>query len=293
MDAFQITKERGGRWFGSSGTLACPVCQSEGRRDQRSLSIRDGDSRLIMYCHKSGCDGLSLLNALGVIDSDYEPPSEIVVQQRKQEAEATEQRKAAYALELWKESRPVHGSLAEVYLRERGITAALPDTLRFHPALKHGPSGQAFPAMIAAVSKRNGFAIHRTFLRPDGLAKADASPAKMMLGSVQGGSVVLQQARPSAPLVVCEGIESALSLMSLLIEEATVVATLSTSGMMSLELSEKPGFLLLAGDNDAAGIAAMAKLKERALLKGWQVSAAVPSAGDWNDELLSRKGVAA
>ncbi len=81
-------------------------------------------------------------------------------------------RKQAEAHAIWKASRPIAGTIAEIYLREaRRISVALPDCLRFHPALPLGPTSFGeMPAMVAAVTDLSGsvVAIQRTFLLPDG-----------------------------------------------------------------------------------------------------------------------------
>jgi hypothetical protein len=40
-EAQRITQALGGDWRGGSGLAPCPVCQPEGRRDQRALSLSD------------------------------------------------------------------------------------------------------------------------------------------------------------------------------------------------------------------------------------------------------------
>jgi hypothetical protein len=92
------------------------------------------------------------------------------------------------------------------------------------------------------------------------------------------------------PLVVAEGIETALSLASgLLREPATVWAALSTSGLRGLRLPAEPGRLAIASDGEAAGREAAAALAERAAALGWRVSLLpAPDGQDWNDVLRGR-----
>ena len=96
--------------------------------------------------------------------------------------------------------------------------------------------------------------------------------------------------------MVCEGIETGLSLLSGLLDRpAAVWAALSTSGMRALHLPENPAELVVAADRDAngAGMAAAEALAERAQALGWAVWIWLPPEGqkDWNDAL--RAGVAA
>lgn len=196
------------------------------------------------------------------------------------------------ALACWREAQPIGGTVAETYLREaRGITCALPETLRFHPNCRH-PSTKRFPAMVACVDGAERFAIHRTYLRVDGAGKADIEPAKAMLGAMAGGAVRLTDG--GSRLAVCEGIETGLSLATGLVNGSpTVWAALSTSGMKRLLLPSRPGQLLIATDGDEAGRTAGNALGERADALGWKVSLLpAPEGRDWND-VLRMKGRAA
>ena len=134
--------------------------------------------------------------------------------------------------------------------------------------------------------------MHRTYLHPDGTGKAAVTPDKAMLAAVAGGAVRLTDG--PGPLVVAEGIETALSLASgLLGRPATVWAGLSTSGIRGLHLPPQPGRLTIAPDGDTAGREAANALAERAHALGWQVSLLpAPDGRDWND-ILTGKAVTA
>ena len=90
------------------------------------------------------------------------------------------------------------------------------------------------------------------------------------------------------PLLVAEGIETALSLASGLLQRpATIWATLSTSGMRGLFLPSGKGRLTIATDGDGAGRAAGHELAGRAHAAGWTVSTLpAPNGRDWNDILM-------
>jgi hypothetical protein len=118
------------------------------------------------------------------------------------------------------------------------------------------------------------------------------TPSKAMLGAVTGGAVRL--ADGLGPLVVAEGIETALSLASgLLHAPATVWSALSTSGIRGLNLPPTASRLTIAPDGDAPGRKAANALAERAHALGWQVSLlSAPDGCNWND-ILTMKGEAA
>jgi phage/plasmid primase-like uncharacterized protein len=292
-DAKELTLALGGRWHGRYGTAPCPVCQPEQKHGQNALTLANGNNgRLMLNCKKSSCAFLDILAAAGLRSGDYSPPDAATLAQRKAEQRAEAEKRAAQAKRLWEEAQPITGTIAETYLRGRGIKCKLPETLRFHRACWHGPTAKRWPAMVGAVQGANLPAVHRTYLRPDGSGKADIDPPKAMLGAVTGGAVRL--ADGIGPLVVAEGIETALSLASgLLHAPATVWAALSTSGIRGLHLPPTASRLTIAPDGDAPGREAANALAERAHALGWQVSLLpAPHGHDWND-ILTKKWEAA
>lgn len=289
-DARTLTMDLGGKWFRKYGAAPCPVCQPERRKGQNALTLADGSGRLLLNCKKSGCDFTDILSAAGVSSGDYQPPDPALIAHREAEQRAHDLKRQRQAEQVWQSALPIGGTIAENYLRGRGISCPLPDTLRFLPDCWHA-SAKRFPAMIALVEGGAGFAVHRTYLLPDGSGKADVTPNKAMLGSVQRGAVRLTQGHDA--LAVGEGIETALSLScGLLRAPATIWAALSTSGMKTLSLPLAPSRLTIATDGERAGREAGYALAERAAALGWQVSLLpAPDGRDWND-ILNMKGAA-
>jgi hypothetical protein len=291
MDAKHLTQTLRGKWYGRYGSAPCPVCQCEGRKAQNALTLADGTGgKLLLNCKKGCCDYRDIATMAGVTQGTYTPPDLAVIAERAADQRKDDAKRAQQAQRLWTGAQPVADTVAESYLRGRGITCRLPDTLRFDPQCWHA-SAKRLPALVALVEGGAGFAVHRTYLRADGSGKADVTPPKMMLGAVQGGAVRLSDG--AGPLVVAEGIETALSLSSgLLRTPATVWAALSTSGLRGLHLPDAPGRLTIAPDGDAAGRAAAQALATRAHGMGWQVSLLpAPDGRDWND-IMTGKGAA-
>lgn len=283
MEAQNLTYKLGGIWRNGRGQAPCPRCQPERRRDQVGLSIGQAGDKLLLWCFKSECSFVEIANAagadLGRVQIDFDA-------QAKHEQAQSKYRAAqlAKARSLWDAAKPIAGTKAETYLRNRGITCDLPPSLRFMPDIHHGPSMSWCMAMIADVSSGG---VHRTFFdkRGNRLAKS----AKMMLGPCSEGAVRLSEG--TGPLVVCKGIETGLSLLSgLLSGAATVWATLSTSGMKALKLPHAPGELIIATDGDAPGREAGDKMAHHATRLGWRVSLMpAPNGLDWNDVLQERE----
>lgn len=288
-EAQTLTHALGGEWRGQSGLAPCPVCQIERRLDQRALSIRAEGGGLLAYCHKSGCDFRAIVQAAGLPRDSLRPDPMAAAECNAQRAAyAAEQR--AKARRLWGQCKPLEGTKGAAYLRGRGITCALPASLGWAADAYHAPSASWLSAMVADVSTGG---VHRTFFHKGG--QRIERDAKMMQGPCNGGAVALSGGAvvDAWPLVVCEGIETGLSLLSGLMDRpATVWAALSTSGMKSLALPKAAGELIIAADGDNPGLEAATALAERAHGLGWQVSLwPAPDGLDWNDVL--RGGMAA
>ncbi|WP_426038263.1 toprim domain-containing protein [Cypionkella sp. TWP1-2-1b2] len=192
---------------------------------------------------------------------------------------------------LWATCKPLQGTKGESYLRGRGITCPLPPSLGWAADAFHAPSARWLSAMVGDVATGG---VHRTYFEKSGIRLPKTASPKMMQGPCAGGAVALSEAQ--GPLVVCEGIETGLSLLSgHLASPATVWAALSTSGMKALALPSAPGELIVATDSDDAGAGWLAgnALAERAAALGWAVSMLpAPEGQDWNDVLLQNGGAA-
>jgi hypothetical protein len=282
-DARAITAELGGKWFGSYGLAFCPAHQNE---VTPALSVGTGrEGQLLLSC-KAGCtfaEVTAALNERCLSGFPGGPQRDYLAEQLAYEKKRTRQ-----AQQIARETIPITGTIGETYLRERSITCPLPvGTLRFHPTCWHS-SGKRLPAMVARVKGSDSYAIHRTYLKLDGSGKADVEPPKAMLGNCAGGAVRLIEAE--GPLVVTEGIETALSLASgLLPVPVTLWSAMSTSGMKNLRLPATPSRLTIASDGDTAGREAAHVLAERAHSLGWTVSFLhAPDGQDWNNVLMEK-----
>ncbi len=163
--ARSVTLQLGGEWRGNYGSAPCPICQPERRADQRALAVREAAGILLIYCHKAGCGFHDICRRLDLPCSASISPVQVHrLVKDKRELQVTAQLQRARL--LWRQSVSINGSMAESYLRARGITCALPPTLRWHPDLHHGPSGVRLSAMVSLVEPTS--AVHRTFFNCDG-----------------------------------------------------------------------------------------------------------------------------
>jgi len=195
----------------------------------------------------------------------------------------------AAASRLFAASKPITGTLAETYLRSRGITQfGANGAIRFHPKCWHREEGQTRstprPAMIAAVTDGAGTVrgVHRTWLAPDGQGKAAVNPQRRAMGHLLGNAVRLTL--HDDILIVGEGIETMLSL-SEAIPSLPVWAALSSGHLGAVRLPEGLQRLYIAIDRDPAGQRAAERLSARASEAGIAVWVLEPRLGDFNDDL--------
>src|SRR4051812_1524172 len=194
------------------------------------------------------------------------------------------------ARRLFAIGRPVLGTLAEAYLRARGIIAPLDElsTLRFHPGCYYRATDKApretWPALLAAITDVHGniTAVHRTWLARDGSRKAPLKDPRRSLGQQLGSGVRLGLSYDV--LTVGEGLETMLSLRSVL-PRMPMLAGLSANHLAALELPSGVRRLYVARDNDAEGRRAEARLRERFEPQPVEVCPLQPVYADFNVDL--------
>ena len=194
------------------------------------------------------------------------------------------------ARRLFAHSCPLVGTLAEIYLRNRGITAPVGGmpALRFHPACFYrahdSARREAWPALIAAITDAAGAitGVHRTWLDRDGAGKAPIAAPRRALGHLLGNAVRFGMA--SDVMIAGEGIETMLSLRCVL-PDMPMAAALSANHLTALSLPPALCRLYIARDNDAAGRHAAMRLRDRARAAGIEARVLWPVTNDVNADL--------
>ncbi|WBQ19008.1 DUF7146 domain-containing protein [Sphingobium yanoikuyae] len=133
-----IVRRLGGVWSNGRGMCRCPAHEDR----TPSLSVRCGRSALLFKCF-AGCTIVEILSALRREKLDVPDGA-----RRKVEGFPPAADMRRYAARLWREGRPVRGTPAERYLRNRAIPA-IHDLMRYHPAtpLGRGRSVRRLPAL--------------------------------------------------------------------------------------------------------------------------------------------------
>ncbi|MBM3563404.1 MAG: hypothetical protein FJX48_09735 [Alphaproteobacteria bacterium] len=193
------------------------------------------------------------------------------------------------ARRIWAASRPIIGTLAEAYLRARKITADLdPAALRYHPALfyreRPGAPSRTLPALVAAATNHDGeiMGVHRTWLDPARKDKARVSSPRRSLGAILGNGAHFGKIEDI--VLVGEGIETVLSLKSAL-PDLPMVAALSAGHLAAWEFPPDLRQLVIAADNDNAGLHAARRLSARAEAASVRAMTIMSLRADFNSDL--------
>ena len=194
------------------------------------------------------------------------------------------------ARRLWRRCRAIGGSHAERYLQARGLSRCRFAALRFHPALRYreGATMRRLPALVAAVTAGDGTitGVQRTWLDPRRPAKAGVATPRKALGHVYGLAVRFGAPSDDAALVVGEGIETVLSLVTA-VPEITAAAALSAGSLGAFAPPPGVARLAIARDNDEDGALAAERLARRCARAGVAATIVVPAGNDFNDDLVA------
>lgn len=216
----------------------------------------------------------------------------------KPKPEMSDEDRRAAVLRVAKSAQAIQpGDLVDTYLRSRGLgDDHYPSALRFAPRLSDGEGGVR-PCMVASVREPGGRAVtlHRTFLRPDGKAKAEMGEKarKLMPGGLPDGGAIRLGEFIGGPLGIAEGIETAMS--AAMLYELPVWAVLNAGNMEKFMPPEGCDQFVIFGDHDRnhRGQAAAEICAHRVSMKLPDLAVVVripPNVGDdWNDVLMQSR----
>jgi hypothetical protein len=194
-------------------------------------------------------------------------------------------------------SYPLAGTIAETYLRARGI-AITPDlrALRFHPRCFYRTTDEVtdanhyevWPALLATVTDLNGkvTGVHRTWLDPSGRDKAPVSSPRRALGEIAGHGV--RYGNADDVMAAGEGLETVLSVRAVL-PAMPMAAALSANHLAVFRLPPTLRRLYVAQDNDATGRWAAQQLSCRAQAGGIEAITLAPRLATMSTTVIGRK----
>lgn len=274
---------------------------------ERSPSFTVVDAHERAYCFGCGWNGdviafvmamqrCSFRDAYRIL-SNQELPQWSPAERQKAQAEDRLERLAdeAMAKKWFKEAQPVRGTPGETYLRARGITVEIPDTVRFGhvPSWRDkdtGEWGRKRPALVCSAQDATGavVGIQRIFFPHDDPAGGKAD-CKLSLGTIKGATLRLGP-QPTDTVILAEGPEDGLSIY----QEGPglpVWVPFGTGSMPAAELPASVRKAIVAGQNNTAGRIAVEKTAITLAERGLSVSRVWPSRqfDDWNDQLRAAR----
>jgi len=254
----------------------CPSC---GRKpSDRTLGVKiEDDGSGVAHCFR--CNFVETHRP--DVGSTYRPgkPVSRPVQPSKYET------LSEYGRELYDACKPLYG-VALAYLKARHCAIPPEDgDLRYHPALKH-PSGYVGPCLVALISdvhSQQPLSLHRTWITSTG--KASVEPARLLLKDHSTANGVIRlwpDDHVSTLLGIAEGIESALSLAW---APLFVWSVIDAGHLSKFPVLNGIATLVIARDQDPAGIAAAAICARRWAAAGRSVRVTRQVSNDLNDSL--------
>lgn len=270
----------------------CPL------HEERSPSFYVNDEKALYHCFGCGRGGdvIDLVRRIGggtfleacewLVGCAIGHPSE---RRPMRNAAARRALNVALAKSEWRRTRPITGTPAEAYLALRGLIGRMPGSIRFGMTPRYfdeatGKPGPRAPALIAACQDVDGAVtgIQRLFLTSGG--RKARGEARLSLGQIRGGA--LRLGPEASQIIICEGLEDGLSLMRMF-PGATVWVALGTGNMPHMALPDCVRRVLLAGDEDGPGRAAVEGAEASLRSRSIEVEKVFPRAGkDFNEEWL-------
>ena len=193
------------------------------------------------------------------------------------------------ARNLWQRCRPIENTHGEAYLHARAIRTCRFPALRFHASLAYRDDTgrwRRLPALVAAVTDNDGHleGVQRTWLDPHRPAMANIDRPRKALGHIHGRAVRLGEFHCGDTLLVGEGIETILSLVTAL-PDTIAAAALSAGSLGAFVPPSGVSRLFIARDLDAEGQRAALRLQLRCTRLGIGSVVVVPERNDFNDDL--------
>lgn len=252
--------------------LPCPQCQKGPRDTALSCTVKP-DGKTVYLCFRCGLSGA---------DGQIRPGE---IQQRPPRKRDTTD-KTERARRLIERARPAKDTLAERYLKSRGLTLPNGNPLLFTSEAFHWPTGLELPCMIAPIidiHDNQAQAAHCTFLKSDGTGKAGVCTPRLYLGPKSGGCVKLTPDEDvTLGLALAEGIETALVGVA---ARYPTWACLDAGNMAAFPVLDGITSLTVLADNDDAGMKAAGEVAKRWKAAGKRVRVIEPPepGQDWND----------
>jgi hypothetical protein len=295
-----VNKLDGDASNGRVGMCLCPAHDDERPSLEVSLTEFTKKGQPLFTC-RAKCQQNAVIAALRArgawpIPSDLPPVSDEV--RVKQHRSPEERREYARTIFQLVKEYDISLTFAEKYFHNRGIAKVPTDgwiTMRA-PLNKRPFASRALstdPGVVFKVQDRDGNfnGIHVIWLNDDLTDKRVAEPQRQSYGPIKGGFVKLGKLDPARPLVVAEGIETALAVLQSTGLPCALVGP-GTSFMAALDLPNHSEIIIAADNGDPGQDAARELARRYAVDRTIRIATPVKPQGgkdgfDWNDALLA------
>lgn len=199
-------------------------------------------------------------------------------------------RQAAAGRSLFSYGKPIKNTLAEAYLRGRGIARFGP-ALAFHTNVylrAEDGTRLEIPALLAAITDNAGTVTgcSRVFLNAQTSGLAAIEAPKRVLGRLHGNAIRFGKWNSCTDLLAGEGLENTLSIGTAL-PRAALASCLTANHLAAFAYPASIRRLWIARDNDEAGARAATRLADRADADGIEPVILTPERDDFNLDLTT------
>jgi hypothetical protein len=259
--------------------IECPSCGRGGRDKTAGLTINQ-DGTGVIHCFRCAYvesyrpRGGSAIHVQNTLEQQKSKPQKL-------------ERLSDWGMNIWNSTQEL-GGVALQYLASRRCAIPPADShLRWHPSLKNRFCGHIGPALVALVTHihtREPLSLHQTWITPHG--KADIETPRLILGkhTTENGVIRLYPDDwVTSWLGLAEGIETALSLA---LAYQPVWATIDAGHLAKFPVLTGVGDLVIAQDQDQAGIAAANQCANRWADAGRRVLKTNQKTNDLNDLVM-------
>lgn len=252
--------------------LSCPAC-GRGERDKTmGVTVEAGDG--VAHCFR--CN---------YVETNRGNKPYAAVTQTAPKTPAKRTSLSEWGMGLWDRCQPLSGIAVDYLKHRRCAIPPLHGGLRWHPEVKH-PVGYVGPALVALVTDattNQPLSLHRTWITATGKAELDTPRLPLSGHSLKNGVIRLwPDDEVTTGLCIAEGIETALSMAW---AYAPVWSSIDAGHLAQFPVLAGVETLLIAQDNDPAGIAATTDCAVRWTKAGRTVLVTKQAQNDVNDAL--------
>lgn len=294
--AVWLVEKLGGTSSSRVGMCCCPAHDDENPSLEVSLSEFTEKGQPLFTC-RAGCEQRAVVAAMRARGAWPIPGTLPHISDTVRIEYRTPKERRQYALRIYKSVKRQRWDmeLMQDYFRRRRIKKIPRNAWLTIPWARMSTRDQLLshdPGIVFPVHDRDDkfLGVHVIWLNGDLTGKREAEPRRQSYGPIKGGFVLLGEFDPEQPLIVAEGIETALAVMQI----TGLPCGLVGCGAITADMDVPPhDDVIIAADNGKAGQKTATTLARRLAGANCIVRIATPKRPkggkqgyDWNDALM-------